>query len=56
MTREETRRENDKILLEYDRLQRAKYPCPAQVLAGVYNYAKTTIYRKVKEAIRRNSK
>ncbi len=55
MTREEKMQENDKILLEYNRLKRAKHPCPAQVLAGVYNYAKTTIYRKVAEAIRRNS-
>ena len=55
MKREETRRENDKILLEYDRLKRAGHPCPAGVLAEIYNYAKTTIYRKVAEAIRRNS-
>ena len=56
MTREEKKEQSDKIFLEWEALKRAGHKSPRQVLAIKYNLAEVTVWRKYKEAMKRNSK
>ena len=56
MTREELKQQNDKILIEWEALRRAGHRSPRQVLAIKYNLSETTVWRKFKEAMKRNAR